>query len=464
MKTENKKKNQNKAVKRIIISLGVIAIIYFSTTMYFTERFYFGSAVNSVDISGKTVDEAGEEISSKVETYTLKLEGRDNLIDEIKGADIALRYNGELDKIQDLKDKQNPFKWFTSIFFKKDNQVEEMVSYDDELLNEIIDELSCFNNPNVVESKNPGFEYTEKGYEIVPEVYGNNVNRDILYQEITKAIQKGEPTISLEAINCYKKPQYTVESQEIIDAKNILDKYVSTKITYKFGDREEYLDANIINTWLSVDEGLNVIINETKVKSYIETLGATYNTAWKTRSFATSLGTTAKVSGGDYGWLINTSEEMNEIIAIVKEGKEVTKEPKYSQKAASRTGNDIGNTYVEINLTTQHIWFYKNGSLVVEGPIVTGDVKQKHATPGGTYILKYKQRDTVLRGEDYASPVSYWMPFNGGIGLHDATWRSQFGGNIYVANGSHGCVNLPFSVASTIFNNIEANTPIVCYF
>ena len=55
------------------------------------------------------------------------------------------------------------------------------------------------------------------------------------------------------------------------------------------------------------------------------------------------------------------------------------------------------------------------------------------------------------------------MPFNGGIGLHDATWRSQFGGNIYVSNGSHGCVNLPYKVAEIIFNNIDGNMPIVCY-
>ena len=56
------------------------------------------------------------------------------------------------------------------------------------------------------------------------------------------------------------------------------------------------------------------------------------------------------------------------------------------------------------------------------------------------------------------------MPFNGGIGIHDATWRSSFGGNIYVAGGSHGCVNAPYSLANTIFNNIDSGTPVVCYY
>lgn len=56
------------------------------------------------------------------------------------------------------------------------------------------------------------------------------------------------------------------------------------------------------------------------------------------------------------------------------------------------------------------------------------------------------------------------MPFNGGIGIHDAIWRSQFGGNIYKTNGSHGCVNAPPYLAQKIFENIEPGTPIVCYY
>jgi len=55
------------------------------------------------------------------------------------------------------------------------------------------------------------------------------------------------------------------------------------------------------------------------------------------------------------------------------------------------------------------------------------------------------------------------MPFNGGVGLHDASWRSTFGGKIYVTGGSHGCINLPRSAAETIYNNISAGTPVLVY-
>ena len=84
-------------------------------------------------------------------------------------------------------------------------------------------------------------------------------------------------------------------------------------------------------------------------------------------------------------------------------------------------------------------------------------------TPEGTYKLKYKDKDSVLVGENYRSPVSFWMPFNGNIGMHDASWRYSFGGQIYMTNGSHGCVNLPYSLANDIFYNIDEGTPIICY-
>ena len=114
-------------------------------------------------------------------------------------------------------------------------------------------------------------------------------------------------------------------------------------------------------------------------------------------------------------------------------------------------------------MTTQHMWFYKNGALIVDGDVVTGDVSKKYSTPTGVYKLKYKIKDTKLKGEGYNVPVNCFLPFNGGIGIHGAWWRKTFGGNIYLNEGSHGCINAPDSLAITIYNNIDANTPVICY-
>ena len=109
------------------------------------------------------------------------------------------------------------------------------------------------------------------------------------------------------------------------------------------------------------------------------------------------------------------------------------------------------------------MFFYKEGKLVVESDFVSGNESRGWSTPAGVYPLTYKQRNATLKGENYATPVSYWMPFNGGIGLHDANWRSKFGGTIYQNSGSHGCVNLPPDKAAALYDLVYTGIPVICY-
>ena len=116
------------------------------------------------------------------------------------------------------------------------------------------------------------------------------------------------------------------------------------------------------------------------------------------------------------------------------------------------TQTDIDNAnYIAVSISEQHLWYYRNGSLKVSTNVVTGH-KGKHDTPKGTYRIYGKTAGTYLIGDDYRTWVNYWMPFSGGYGLHDADdWRSTYGGSIYTYNGSHGCVNMPYWAAETIF-------------
>lgn len=110
----------------------------------------------------------------------------------------------------------------------------------------------------------------------------------------------------------------------------------------------------------------------------------------------------------------------------------------------------IGYYVCRGDLTAQHMYFIQNGQIAMQCDIVTGNPNKGNATPQGMYSLYYKQQNQVLRGKkledgtyEYESPVDYWMPFNGGIGFHDASWQSAFGGARYQTYGSHGCVNMP---------------------
>lgn len=459
---ESKKNIYNKFVIRIVIFVCILLTIYLGLSAYFVNHFYFGSVINGISVSGKTIEEAENKISSEIENYTLELEERGGIKEHIKASYINLKYNSD-GKIKLFKDTQKPFAWIYKAFSKKNTEFYEVVTYDKKLLEECIDNLSCLDKENIIEPKNADLKYTDNGYEIVDEVYGNKINKNVLYDNVIFAIINGKTKLNLDLLDCYEDPKYTANSNEIAQAKDVLNKYTSATITYTFGGRAEFLDGSTINKWLKLDENCQVIFDEEKVREYINTLGATYNTFGKTRDFLTSLGTTVKVIGGNYGWLINNSKEVEDLIKTIKEGQAKTKEPIYTLTAKSRDYNDIGNTYVEINLAKQHLWFYKNGSILVEGDIVSGNVSNNSATPSGTYRLNYKQKDATLKGQGYSSPVNFWMPFNGGVGIHDASWRYVFGGQIYKTNGSHGCVNAPYYLAKTIFENIDSDTPIICY-
>jgi tetratricopeptide (TPR) repeat protein len=454
--------NYKKAIKGAIITLCSLLILYGAMTAYFIDHYYFGSEINCINVSGKTVEAVEALMESELRNYTLTLKKRGGESEQIKAEDVGLRYTS-YEELKKLKDSQNPFNWILACFSTKGSKIEVGVSYDEKLLKERIDNLSCFDNSKVIEPKNPSFQYIENSYVIVDEILGNKVDKSILNYHVANALLKKAVEVDLESIDCYVKPQYNSEAQKILEVKNILNKYVSSKITYTIANSHEVLDGSTINKWLVVDQNFRVSVDDRKVHDYIAALSEKYDTTGRTRSFMTSSGEAIQIGGGDFGRTINRAKEAESLIWDIKEGRTIIKEPAYSQRVFSHGGSDIADTYVEIDMTKQYIWFYKNSSLIVEGDIVTGNIKAGHKTPKGVYSLKYKTKNVVLRGPGYAAPVDFWMPFNGGIGIHDASWRSKFGGNIYKTDGSHGCINCPYNVAREIYNNIEPGVPVICY-
>ncbi len=454
---------RKKIISGIIISVCALLIIYFGMAIYFMNHFYFGSKVNSVNISGKSVEDVTKQMASEIQKYQLNIKARGGINEQITGEEIDLKYDVD-GGFKELKDKQNPYKWISEIFNVKNSKMLVGIKYDENLLKEKVDKLSFFDISKVIEPKNASYKYTDNAYAIVNEVNGNKGNKDVLYNSVVDAVSKGETIIDLESINFYVKPEYTAKSPKVIAARDKLNKYVSSNITYTFGPNIENLDGSTINKWLTVDGNNEVIFNEKQVEIYMDGLAREYNTVAKTRNFVSSSGKVINIGGGTYGWSINKVKEAKDLISMLKEGKSIAKEPAYYQTAVNHGKNDIGNTYVEIDLTKQHLWFYKDGKLITQGDVVTGnDGSDKTRTPAGIYKINYKETNATLVGEGYASPVNFWMPFNGGVGIHDASWREKFGGELYKTGGSHGCVNSPYDVAKTIFENIEPGTPVVCY-
>ena len=122
----------------------------------------------------------------------------------------------------------------------------------------------------------------------------------------------------------------------------------------------------------------------------------------------------------------------------------------------------LSPTCICIDIDNQTLAGYVDGQRVVLTPVVTGTANGSLDTPRGDFVVNSKESPSVLIGPGYAAPVNYWMPFVGNdIGIHDSTWRtSGYGGNIYLTNGSHGCVNTPLDAMADIYAIFPVGTPV----
>lgn len=372
---------------------------------------------------------------ANAEEYVLTLQERGNVNEQIKGSDIKLQYSS--------------------------NGFNKPV-FNETLLKQKIDNLKCFDESRIIESKEPKIEYVGGYYVIRKEIYGTRVNKEVLYNNVVNAIMHNVEKVNLEKVRAYEDPRYTAFSEKVIQTKDLLNKYVSTDINYSYGGLSRHLNGDIINNWIYIDGNYNIGVNENKVRTFVEEIADEYTY---------SLGRTIPVKGGtngnNHGWEVDVDTETNSLISSIKSGQSMVKHPAYKKtKSASYLNSVRGNTFVEVDMAKQYLWFYKNGYIVAEGNVVSGNLSQSGcATPAGVYSLNNKQKDTKLVGQNYISPVSFWMPFiKNSIGLHDASWRSEYGGEIYKTNGSHGCINLPYSLAQSVYNNISVGTPVICYY
>lgn len=265
---------------------------------------------------------------------------------------------------------------------------------------------------------------------------------------------------------------YDVEVKEETNDTNwefrdYLNGYLKTKIHIKIGNRTLRATPPAIKEWVVIDnDNLTAHIDKNKVWIYVDGLVKMFNTRSRTRSFATTNSGTVSVVPGSYGWDVDFTGFTDSIYDAICTQSDITLTANCrSQGYVFPTEtNDIGNSYVEISIPKQHMWVYKNGSLVLESDVVTGNPTLGRDTPKGAYYIMSRSQNAVLVGADYRTPVAYWMPFtSSGCGLHDATWQPAFGGSRYLSYGSHGCVNLPLSVAKQVYENVAVGYPVIIY-
>ena len=461
---------ENVAMKKsMLITLTIIgsaALIYANGVFLMQNRFPVRTCVNGTDVSLCTPASAMERLKKADTDYTLTILGRGFEKEVISGKEIGLHTPPVSERAVSSLLETDPglsFSWPLKLFSSRSYQTETVRTYDTSLLMQALHAFSFMDPARMTEAGAAYVGRTKEGdFAVLPGEEGTVLDVQTLEDALIRAVDQGESTLDLRDTGCYADPETDVDDPSLAAQADALNAYAHTVLHLIFPDAEEDLDASLIGGWLSYEDGA-VELDEDSLTQYVQDLALRYNTFGSDRLFTTTEGEEITIQGGNYGWLLNEEKTKTALLERLLSCESGDFEPVFVQKAASVSEQDYGNTYVEVNLDQQHVWAYENGKLVVETDCVSGKVINGNFTPEGTYRLNFKQQDAVLRGDDYATPVSYWMPFNLGIGFHDATWRGSFGGEIYITNGSHGCVNLPFAAAKELYEHIQPGEAVLVY-
>ena len=469
--TVKSKKIRNKEpIKGLMIGLAATAAFYILATMFFSSHFFPRTVINGYSCQFKTVNQVKEMIEKGCKEYELILEEREEKQEKLTSDQVVLQFVDD-GKIEKIKEEQKSYGWIKAIFRKPVYENAVTIVYNEDAFSKTIDSLECLKQDNMKapEAAYPAYRAENGKFEIVEEKLGTLVEIEKLTEEIRNALLSDQRILNLSDAGCYVKPAFYSSDTAIIEAADKMNGYLATEIIYDMGYTEVAVEKEQMAKWLTTDEQANVIVAADKVGDYVDWLGRNYNTCGIPRKFNTPENTTITISGGTYGWRIHFQKEVEQLCLDVTTGEKIKREPIYRQTAYRRdeNGNDLHNTYVAISINAQTLWYYKDGQCLLTTPVVTGNTSKNMGTPTGVYDIAFKQRDHVLRGEDYESPVDYWLPFYEyrGIGIHDASWRAAdaFGGVIYQGNGSHGCVNTPYEAVKTLYELVKTGTPVVVY-
>ncbi len=436
--------------------------IYAQGVSYYQDHFLRGTVIDHTDVS----DMAISDLENMVQEYSIRVIERTadgSLTEEIiTSEDMGYSYSS-LIPLEETLEYQNRWLWFLDN--GEEYELNLTMDCQEDLFLDAVDSLVCF-DPDFQEAPRDACitDYESGvGYTIIPEVPGNIPDRDAVISVIQEAVAEQAEEVNLDEAGCYIGPEVISTDAELTDLADTLQKYTDVRVTYTFGSSVEVVDGDLIHEWIIVD-GTDVLLDTDAIAEYTEYLHETYDTLNKNHKFVTTGGSVITLTRGNYGWSMDTAKTASELAERIENGESGDCTPVYKQTAASYGVYDYGSTYIEINLSAQHLYLYYGGRLILESSIVSGNAAAGNSTPAGIYGITYKQRNAVLKGDDYATPVSYWMPFNGNIGLHDADWRDDFGGDIYLTDGSHGCINLPPSVAEAIYSYAYKGMPVICYY
>lgn len=462
------KKTKQAVITVLLILCALFALIYFTGVVFFKTYFPFHTTFLGYDISEQTPSAIDDCMALETESHTLTLLGRGDMQETIPLSS-AINYRRTVTEPADgWIRSSDAWLWPRSIFRSTDRSQAVSVSYDLGRLVSILATSRLMDEDYVIPPKNAYLEWQDGILVLIPETEGNELNRTQTLAAVRSAIEADEAILDLNAAGCYRSPSVYRNDAEL---HRILSRYEAIsfqQIDLEMTGSSVTLTPDDVLAFYNIDDDEGILtLSEAKVDFFVQKLKDEYDTYERSRLFTDHYGNERSVGtwADTYGFRMDLAETTALLLQTLNSHESTTIEPVWTNRGFVRleNGSDIGDTYIEISISKQKLWAYIDGAQVLSTDIVSGN-SGTHDTPRGVFRILSMKRNAVLVGEDYETPVDYWMPITWqGVGLHDADWRSSFGGSIYTRNGSHGCINLPDWAASQLYYSFSPGTPVVIW-
>ena len=473
-----KARKRNVLKQRLIIAGGIIValvLIYCLVANSYRNRFLPHTYINGFDVGGMSVADAEDILRKTVENYTLELAFRGGGIEDLSSKDIDLTYVSS-NEVEKILAGQNRAAWIRSFFGARSNySVSTSFKFDSDMLRRYLEALPEFQEENITKPKSASIvRLSNNTFRVATEVEGNKPVEDAVFEEVDRAINASETRINLGAIDgAYEKPALRQDDEDLNYTVDRFNSFVDCVISIKRKDGTvNTYDRDDFVEWITYsDETGNWSLPKdtvyTKCWNIMTAIAEEDDDARTTVEFESSAAGTVTLPCAPYGYKIDVEAEtdlMYEAL-INRENREIQIENSVSETIDPKNGG----TYVEVDVTNQHVTYFKDYKPYMEMDCVTGKENDpERRTPSGVYSVLNKLENQTLGsltsldpGQRYESHVDVWMPFFESYGMHDASWRENFGGGWYWEYGSHGCVNLPPDDAIMMFKDIDYFTPVI---
>ena len=503
------KSSGGRPVLKLIVGFLIVAAFIAATgyVVYadrYESHFIEGTVINNNDVGGLNLEEA-ENLLANPSDYQIEIDFRDGGSEWISGDSISLGYEYG-DGVEQMLASQDKYHWIEGVLGEtRSYTIDNGVHFDEEQLASIVKSFPELSEDVQVAPVDARCVRTaENAFAIEPESEGNRIESSRALECISEAIRHQKRLLNLSAAGAYESPAVTADDPELNERVVQLNHFLETTVTYDLPDGGQWtIGRDTLIEWVSggsgsdnsgadiTEEGdfgtdgletgnaetggsgmdyyIDAQVISGKCAEAISSLASIVDDIHTSRTFYATSGRTVDIASGTFGRQIDQAAEVEQLASNLLNFESAEREPAYLMNTYPESLN--GGDYIEVDLSNQMVYLYKDGGLFYDTPCVSGLADDpERVTITGLFKIQEKDRDRTLKGKPdengvptYESFVSYWMGFSGAYGLHDATWRDEFGGDIYEYAGSHGCVNLPYSAAEAIFNNVEEGTRVIVF-